>query len=88
MAPEPPRASLYVDSLATAAQWRRHGVARALLAEAERQAREAGLDSVALDTWQDNQAARTLYRDAGFEEVAFTPAKGVLPGGVSLVKQI
>jgi GNAT superfamily N-acetyltransferase len=88
MAPEPPHSSMYVDSLATAAGMRRRGVARALLDEAERVAREQGLRTVALDTWQGNHAARSLYLEAGFEEVAFTPPAGVMPGGVSLVKRL
>lgn len=88
VAPDPPRRALYVDSLATARERRRLGVARTLLEEAERVARDSGLGAVALDTWQDNRAARSLYLYAGFEEVAFTPASGVVPGGVSLVKEL
>lgn len=88
LAPEPPRRSLYVDSLATARERRRLGVARTLLEEAERLARESGFKAVALDTWQGNRAARSLYLDAGFEEVAYTPPTGVVPGGVSLVKEL
>ena len=88
MAPEPPRTSIYVDSLATVASRRRQGVGRALLAQAERAAHHAGLRAVALDTWQDNRAARALYVGEGFEEVAYTPAVGALPGGVSLVKEL
>jgi GNAT superfamily N-acetyltransferase len=88
MAPEPPQFSLYVDSLATEAGMRRRGVGRALLDEAERAARDAGLRTLALDTWQGNHAARSLYLEAGFEEVAFTPPAGVMPGGVSLVKRL
>ncbi len=87
-APEPPAASFYVDSLATAPPFRRRGVARALLEDAERQAREHGLHAVALDTWVDNRAARALYERAGFSEVAHTSPASGLPGGVSLVKQI
>ncbi len=87
-APEPPAASFYVDSLATAAQFRRRGVARALLDDAERQAHEHGLRSVALDTWVDNRPARALYLRAGFVEVAHTPAVSGLPGGVSLLKEL
>lgn len=86
-APEPPPESFYIDSLATLSELRRMGVARALLAEAERQARGHGLRSVALDTWVDNRAARALYLSAGFEEVAYTPALSGLPGGVSLLKE-
>ena len=87
-APEPPLSSFYVDSLATAEGSRRRGVARTLLDAAERQALETGLGSVALDTWVDNRAARALYVSAGFVEVAFTPAAGGLPGGVSLLKEL
>jgi ribosomal protein S18 acetylase RimI-like enzyme len=87
-APEPPQACFYVDSLATATPHRRLGVARALLAEAERQATARGLQSVALDTWIDNKPARALYVSEGFEEVAYTPAVSGLPGGVSLLKEL
>ncbi len=87
-APEPPQDCFYVDSLATEASSRRRGVARALLGEAERQALERGLGSVALDTWIDNRPGRALYLSAGFEEVAYTPAVSGLPGGVSLRKQL
>ena len=87
-APEPPRRCLYVDSLATKATSRRRGVARALLEDAERDARERGLRAVALDTWVENRAARALYVSAGYEEVAYTPAVSGLPGGVSLLKEL
>jgi len=87
-APEPPEACFYIDSLATEAEYRRRGVARALLAEAERQATGRGLRSVALDTWVDNKPARALYVTAGFEEVAHTPPLSGLPGGVSLLKEL
>jgi ribosomal-protein-alanine N-acetyltransferase len=87
-APEPRRDCVYVDSLATDAGFRRRGVASALLEEAERQARSAGLGSVALDTWIDNRAARALYRARGFEEVGRRPPVSGLPGGVSLLKSV
>lgn len=83
-----PANSLYVDSLATAAHARRRGVARALLAEADRQARSRGLPRVALDAFADNRAARALYLSAGFRETGFTPATGAMPAGVSLVKEL
>ena len=86
--PEPPHACLYVDSLATARGERRRGVASALLAEAEREARDRGLATVALDTWVDNRAARALYLSLGYEEVAHTPAISGLPSGVSLRKEL
>ena len=87
-APEPPRSCFYVDSLATAVRFRRRGVARALLEEADRRARELELCYVALDTWVDNRAARSLYASCGFREVAQTAGQGLLPGGVSLIKDL
>ena len=74
VAPHPPDRMLYVDALAIAAAHRRRGVARALLAEAERIAAEAGLDGVALDTGIENRAARALYEHAGFSPSSLRPA--------------
>lgn len=87
-APAPPRRCFYVDSLATERRHRRIGVARALLDEAARQARDAGLGCLALDTWVDNRPARALYKGYGFEEVGRRPAVSGLPGGVSLLKRL
>ena len=42
VSPQPPRGLLYVDALAVAPGWRRRGVARALLAEADRLAAQPG----------------------------------------------
>src|SRR4051794_36384375 len=42
LSPRPPRRAWYVDALAVAPGWRRHGVARRLLDEAARRAAEAG----------------------------------------------
>lgn len=88
VAPEPPGSCLYVDSLATHVDFRRRGIARALLEEADRLARSLSLHHVALDTWTDNHAARSLYAGQGFREVAVTPGQGLLPGGVSLIKAL
>jgi ribosomal protein S18 acetylase RimI-like enzyme len=87
-APALPANSLYVDSLATASHARRRGVARALLAEADRQARARGLPRVALDAFADNHPARALYLSAGFNETGSTAPTGAMPAGVSLVKEL
>jgi GNAT superfamily N-acetyltransferase len=87
-APALPANSLYVDSLATSLHARRRGVARALLAEADRQARSRGLARVALDAFAENHAARALYLSTGFRETGSTPATGAMPAGVSLVKEL
>jgi ribosomal protein S18 acetylase RimI-like enzyme len=87
-APPPPDATLYVDALAVERSARRRGVASALLAHAEIEARRRGLPAIALDTALDNRAARALYLGAGYEEVAYrAPGRG-LPGFVALVKPL
>jgi ribosomal protein S18 acetylase RimI-like enzyme len=87
-APSPPASAFYIDALATSPDFRRRGAARALLAEAEREARRRGLPAIALDTTIDNVPARALYGREGFDEVAYqTPARG-LPGFVALVKPL
>ena len=86
--PSPPRAALYVDALATDPRLRRRGAARALLAEAEHQARRRGLPAVALDTTIVNESARRLYASAGYDEVAYRPSAYGLPGFVALVKPL
>jgi ribosomal protein S18 acetylase RimI-like enzyme len=86
--PKPREHSLYIDALATDATFRRRGAARALLDEAERQARTHGLPAVSLDTTMTNEAARALYAQAGYDEVAYrAPSRG-LPGFVALVKPV
>jgi ribosomal protein S18 acetylase RimI-like enzyme len=88
VSPSPPTSAFYIDALATGEPFRRRGAARTLLAEAERQARKRGLQSVALDTTITNEAARALYASEGFEEVAYRPASRRLPGFVALVKPL
>jgi ribosomal protein S18 acetylase RimI-like enzyme len=87
-APKPREQSLYIDALATDPGQRRRGAARALLEDAEREARERGLRAVALETTMENDAARLLYAGAGFDEVAYQPAARGLPGFVGLVKPL
>ena len=86
--PKPREDSFYIDALATDPAFRRRGAAFALLEEAERQAREHGLNSVALDTTMNNEGARALYAAAGYDEVAYRPSAHGLPGFVALVKPV
>jgi ribosomal protein S18 acetylase RimI-like enzyme len=74
IAPHPPRGVLYVDALATHPDFRRRGVATALLDEADRMAARAGLPAVALDTGIENRAARALYEHSGFTGRGLRPA--------------
>jgi ribosomal protein S18 acetylase RimI-like enzyme len=87
-APSPPASAFYVDALAVDPAFRRRGAARALLAEAERQARERKLPAVALDTTISNEPARALYASDGFDEIAYRPPGRGLPGFVALVKPL
>jgi ribosomal protein S18 acetylase RimI-like enzyme len=64
--PPSPREALYVDALATAPEFRRQGVGRALLAAAEEEARRLGLVRICLETEAANRRARRLYESCGF----------------------
>ena len=86
--PAPPATAFYIDALATDERFRRRGAARALLAEAERQARARGLPCVALDTTMPNAGARALYAREGYDEVASRPPARGLPGFIALVKRV
>lgn len=87
-APAPPPGSFYIDALATAEGFRRRGVAVALLEEAERQARECGLEALALDTTAANTGARALYERVGFEIGQEVPPKPPIPAIVGYVKRL
>ncbi|HZC14562.1 MAG TPA: GNAT family N-acetyltransferase [Thermoleophilaceae bacterium] len=88
--PAPPPRALYVDSLATAPDFRRRGVARALLERITDEARERGCTHVALETELENSTARALYRSAGFREThTFPPLEpGLGQGYVCLVSDL
>jgi ribosomal protein S18 acetylase RimI-like enzyme len=88
LTPAPPENAVYVDALATGDRFRRRGVASALLEEAERQARAAGLAWVALDTAATNAGAQALYERAGFEVTERKPPKGRIPGIVGYARAV
>jgi DNA-binding MarR family transcriptional regulator/GNAT superfamily N-acetyltransferase len=66
----PPGEPAEIKRLWVAPDARRLGVARRVLAELEERARQAGADVVRLDTNRALRAATTLYRAAGYTEVA------------------
>ena len=74
VAPTPPERMLYVDALAVDPAFRRRGIARTLLGDADRMAAAAALDGVALDTGLENLGARSLYERAGFTPTTLRPA--------------
>ena len=86
--PKPRDDSFYVDALATDPALRRRGAARALLDEADREARARSLPAVTLDTTMNNEPARALYARAGFDEVAYRAATRGLPGFVALLRPV
>ena len=86
--PESPHEALYVDALATAPQFRRHGVARALLDAVATEARQLGLIRVCLETEVDNTPARRLYESSGFVAAAEGRRVRGVPRFVSYVREL
>jgi ribosomal protein S18 acetylase RimI-like enzyme len=88
LTPPAPGDALYVDALATAPDLRRRGVATALLEAAARQALDAGLNVLALDTAETNHAAQALYEGFGMERSGSSQAVGEIPGAIAYVKRL
>lgn len=88
LTPPAPADALYVDALATGAEFRRRGIATALLRAAEERARELGLAAVALDTAESNAAAQALYEGFGMVRSGASRGVGDVPGAVAYVKQV
>jgi len=65
--------SWYVNAIATHAGHRGKGVARRLLVDTQRRAREHGCDRVSLIVASGNTRARALYERLGFRVVATAP---------------
>lgn len=61
-------------SLAVDPALRGRGLGRLLLADAERQARQAGCAGLRLEVRQDNVAANALYAASGYRRLASLPA--------------
>jgi diamine N-acetyltransferase len=60
------RAWLEIDQIAVHPDFRRSGVARALLATAELEAAAKSVDLVELNVWAFNNVARAAFQSAGF----------------------
>jgi ribosomal protein S18 acetylase RimI-like enzyme len=95
VSPHPPPRTLYVDALAVDPAFRRRGVARALLEQAEAVAAAQDFDGVALDTGLQNEPARALYTASGYREREIRRAPNAAtaaaiggPGFVSYLKRM
>ena len=88
LTPPAPADALYVDALATSPAFRRRGVATALLARAEEEARASGLAQLALDTADRNEAAQALYEGFGMAVSATTEPLPPIPGSIGYVKRV
>lgn len=64
---DPPGEHAYVTDVYVRDGWRRRGIAQAMLARAERHARERGASELRIGVLAGNAAARALYRHAGFQ---------------------
>jgi aminoglycoside 6'-N-acetyltransferase I len=65
----PPGPAAYLEGIWVEPEHRRRGVARALLAAAERWARERGLAHLGSDALLDNESSHAWHRASGFGEV-------------------
>jgi GNAT superfamily N-acetyltransferase len=74
---EPPGDYAIVAELIVRTGFRRGGIGRALLASAERYAREAGASELRINVLSQNSAARELYLRAGFVPYIETLTKPV-----------
>ena len=59
----------YLAGIFVARDFRRRGVARALLAELKREADSRGVDWIELDVWAFNEAARQVFTKLGFQRL-------------------
>jgi ribosomal protein S18 acetylase RimI-like enzyme len=75
----PPPVAAYLSNMAVDGQYRRHGIARAMLDTCGSCARSAGCAEVFLHVRQLDGGAQGLYRGAGYEEVG-------RDGGLALLK--
>jgi len=65
--------SWYINAIATKANYRGQGVARALLMEAQAYAAKAGANRLSLIVASENSNAKSLYQFLGFDVVSSVP---------------
>ena len=59
----------YLAGIVVAPGYRRRGIARALLAELEREVKARGAASIELDVWAFNESARKAFAQLGFRRL-------------------
>jgi ribosomal protein S18 acetylase RimI-like enzyme len=67
----------HVEDLVTGAEFRGRGIGKALLAECERYAREAGRDEIRIGVLAGNRRAHAVYERAGFGDHLVTMRKKI-----------
>lgn len=70
------RPLLNVHDIAVSPPFQRQGIARALLAQAEAEARQRGCCKLTLEVLEGNRGAIAAYLQAGFRAYALDPAMG------------
>jgi len=75
-----PKKTLYLESIYVDQRYRRLGIAKRLLQDAENYAREHRFINVELDMYVTNESAGKLYESFGFIQVKKKLRKGVTPG--------
>ena len=59
--------NLYIDQICVREDYRRIGCGERLMAAVSALAREMGIDTILLDTWEFNQAALSFFKKQGLE---------------------
>jgi len=78
-----PRRLAVVEDLVVAAGARRRGIGRALMAAADRWARDRGAASVELTVYDVNHEATAFYRALGCEVLSHRLTRPLTPGGAA-----
>ena len=68
--------ALYVSRVSVNPDYRRQGIARALMDEAEREARRQGFSRMTLGVRLELEENRRLFRSCGFEDLEFRSHEG------------
>ena len=70
-----------IGTVGVTAEWRGHGMGRALMQQAQDWAQSRGATELRLQVWAFNEAARRLYEELGYELRLLTLAKPLTPCG-------